>query len=213
MGLDQATRLLLVRHGETDWNVQNRIQGHQDTGLNRTGRLQARALHEALAAEAIDAVYASDLGRALETARIAMPGHAVRREPGLRERAFGCFEGSSWGEIAANWPVESERWRRRDPEFAAPGGERLADFYTRSVATLERLARAHAGQTLLVVSHGGVLDCCYRAASGQSLQAARSWVLGNAAINRLLFTGEGFSLIGWNDDHHLATLSLDETGA
>lgn len=213
--LDRVTTVLAVRHGETAWNRETRIQGQLDIPLNALGRAQAQRLAQALADQPIDVIYASDLGRADETARIVaeLLGLEVRSDPGLRERAFGVFEGKTWAEIEERWPAESERWRRRDPEFGAAGGERLQDFYARAVAAAQRLAAAHPGQSVLLVAHGGVLDCLYRAAARQPLQAPRTWLLGNATINRLLYTGQDFNLVGWNDDKHLEGLSLDEAAA
>ena len=203
----------MVRHGETAWNAEGRVQGQLDIPLNETGRWQAHRLALALADEAIDAVYSSDLLRALETARAvsAGSGREIVTDRGLRERGFGEFEGMTFKEIEARWPEQSERWRRRDPAFGPAGGEVLADFYTRSVDTVARLAQAHPGQTIAVVAHGGVLDCLYRAATRLDLQAPRSWQLGNASINRLLYTPQGFTLVGWSDTWHLEDPSLDES--
>lgn len=201
----EATRVLAIRHGETDWNTTGRIQGQLDIGLNQVGRWQARCLTAALADENISAIYASDLARAIETAQgvVEASGCPITTDPGLRERAFGSFEGLSYAQIEAQWPEAAQRWRRRDPDFGAPGGETLAAFYARSVATARRLAALHPGQTIVLVSHGGVMDCLYRSATHVALDAPRSWQLGNAAINRLLHTPQGFSLIGWSDTHHL----------
>jgi len=213
MSLDGSTRILAIRHGETAWNREARIQGQTDIPLNQVGLAQAECLGRALVGEGIDVLYASDLSRARQTAATvaAQTGLDLRLDAALRERGFGLFEGLSWPEIAARWPTESEAWRRRDAEFGAPGGEVLQDFYQRSVAAFERLARAHPGQTLAVVTHGGVLDCLHRAASRQSLTAPRSWKLGNAAINRLLYSPEGFTVVGWNDEFHLDGLLCQES--
>lgn len=215
MGLDQVTSVLAVRHGETAWNRETRIQGQLDIPLSPLGAAQARRLAQALDGQGVEVIYASDLARARQTAEAVAQqlGLAVQLEPGLRERGFGLFEGLTWAEIETRWPAESERWRRRDPQFAAQGGEGLQDFYARSVAAVEALASRHPGQTVLIVAHGGVLDCLYRAAARQSLQAARTWTLGNASINRLLYSQSGLTLVGWNDDNHLAGLSLDDTAA
>ena len=213
MESEQVTRVLAIRHGETAWNVDTRIQGQLDIPLNLTGRSQARRLALALADEDIDAVYSSDLLRALETARAvsAGSGRAIVTDTGLRERGFGEFEGMTFKEIEERWPEQSERWRRRDPAFGPRGGEVLADFYARCVDTVTRLAGAHPGQTIAVVAHGGVMDCLYRAATRLDLQAPRSWQLGNASINRLLYTPQGFSLVGWSDTWHLEDPALDES--
>jgi probable phosphoglycerate mutase len=209
---DRATRVIAIRHGETAWNVDTRIQGQLDIPLNDTGRRQARRLARALADEDLHAVYASDLGRAHQTAQALAEatGLAVVAERGLRERGFGVFEGRTFQEIEQSWPELSQRWRRRDPDFGPEGGETLAGFYDRCIATARRLADAHPGQTIALVAHGGVLDCLYRASSRIDLQAPRTWQLGNAGINRLLYTPEGFTLIGWADMLHLEDDALDE---
>lgn len=200
-----ATRVLVVRHGETAWNVDTRIQGQLDIGLNDTGRWQAERLAQALGGEVLDAIYASDLSRAYATAEAVarVAGRPVQPDTGLRERHFGIFQGRTWGEIAEQHPAESDRWRRRDPGFGPAGGETLQAFYDRVVAAARRLVAPHAGQTVVLVAHGGVLDCLYRAATRVALDAPRTWQLGNASINRLLYSSEGFTLVGWGDTAHL----------
>lgn len=203
-----ATRVLLVRHGQTDWNAQTRLQGHTDIPLNALGRAQAGRLRTALQGEALDAVYSSDLQRALDTARAIADatGAPLGTDTGLRERGFGCFEGRTLAEIEAEWPEGARRWRGRDPSFGPEGGEVLAAFYARSVAAALRLAQRHPGGSIALVAHGGVLDSLYRAATHQALETPRSWRMGNASLNRLLCTGDGFTLVGWDDDAHLQGL-------
>ncbi len=212
--MDQATRVLAVRHGETAWNVDTRIQGQLDIPLNDRGRWQAQRLAAALADEGVSALYSSDLLRAYQTAQAIGEacGLPVVTDAALRERGFGAFEGYTYKEIEARWPEQAERWRKRDPDFS-PGdtGESLHVFFERCVKVATRLAAAHLGQTIALVAHGGVMDCLYRAASRLDLQAARSWQLGNASINRLLYTPEGFTLIGWSDTSHLDQGALDES--
>jgi len=208
-----VTRLIVVRHGETAWNVATRIQGQLDLPLNATGEWQASRLGEALAEEPIAAIYASDLVRAWKTAEaIALPhGIDVVAEPGLRERAFGDFEGLSFAQIDADLPVQARLWRTRDTEFAPEGGgESLRLFKARVLLTAATLAARHAGELIALIAHGGVMDVLYRLATHQELQAPRTWDLGNAAINRLLWTPEGFSLVGWGDTRHLQDRPLDE---
>lgn len=203
--MTEATRIIAIRHGETTWNVDARIQGHLDIPLNDTGHGQARRMAQALVDEPITAIYASDLSRARETAGYL--GHAVGveviRERGLRERCFGEFEGKTFAEIEVLLPEQSLRWRKRDPEFAPPGGESLLDLRRRVVGTAERLAAEHPGELIALVGHGGVMDILYRAATRQDIQAPRTWALDNTAINRLLWTPEGFTLVGWADTRHL----------
>jgi len=209
----EPTRIIAIRHGETTWNVDTRIQGHLDIPLNETGRRQAERMALALADEPISAIYASDLTRAWETAQYLgrIQGIEVTREEGLRERGFGDFEGKTFAEIAALLPDQSMRWRKRDPEFAPAGGESLIALRSRVVATAERLAAAHPGELIALVGHGGVMDVLYRAATRLDIQAPRTWELGNAAINRLLWTPEGFTLVGWADTQHLDGGTLDDS--
>jgi len=210
-----ATRIIAVRHGETAWNVETRIQGQLDIELNDTGRWQAQQVARALADEALDAVYASDLARARNTAEaIAAPGGLpVHTHVGLRERAFGLFEGQTYAAIEAQWPEDARRWRIRDPNFAPQGGETPLQVMERVRQTVDALAARHLGQQLVLVSHGGVLDMLYRLATRQTVDAPRTWALGNAAINRLLWTPQGLSLVGWADTQHLeGQAALDEVG-
>ncbi len=209
------TRVVAVRHGETAWNVQTRIQGQLDIGLNDAGRWQAQRLARALADERFDAVYASDLQRTADTARAVAErnGLALRTEASLRERGFGEFEGLTWAEVEQQHPESSRRWRERDAAFGPPGGETLAAFYERAVGALAAIAARHRGQHILIVTHGGVLDALYRAASRIALDAPRTWQLGNASINRVLHGERGFTLVGWNDDFHLAGGAVLDEGA
>ncbi len=205
----EPTRIVAIRHGETDWNAGARLQGQIDIALNDLGRRQAARLPDALRDEGLEQVIASDLGRAAETAQalaapLALP---LELEPCLRERAFGVLEGHTYDEIALRWPDAARRWRARDPEFAAEGGETLLGFHARCVAAIERIARTHAGRSIAIVTHGGVLDALYREAARIALDAPRTWVLGNASINRVLHTPQGFTLVGWDDHGHLDGLS------
>ena len=210
----QATRIIAIRHGETAWNVDTRIQGQLDISLNETGQWQAARAAQALAGEPVHAIYASDLQRAWETAHAIAKavGQIPQPEIGLRERGFGIFQGRTFAEIEATWPEEAKRWRQRDPHWAPEGGESLAALTDRVTQTTAELAARHAGQQIVLVAHGGVMDALYRAATGQTVQAPRTWHLGNAAINRLLWTPQGLTLVGWSDTRHLdGDDALDET--
>lgn len=202
---EELTRVIAIRHGQTDWNTQTRIQGSTDTPLNQHGREQARRMARALAGEGLHAVYASDLQRARDTAQALaeQAGLPLRTDALLRERVFGSFEGLTWAEVEQQHPEASRRWRERDPGFGPPGGEVLRDFYQRAVSAIAAIAARHRGQHIAIVSHGGVLDALYRAAARVALDAPRSWHNGNASINRVLHGEQGFVLVGWNDDAHL----------
>ena len=209
-----STRIVAIRHGETAWNASTRIQGHTDIPLNDHGHRQAQLLAQALAeAEPIDAIYSSDLQRAHATALAVAQatGALLRTHVGLRERAFGEFEGRSFDHIETELPQAAQLWRTRVPDWSPPGGgESLLVLQQRVLTTLDELAQQHLGQHIALVAHGGVLDILYRAATQQSLQAPRSWHLGNATINRLLWTPQSLTLVGWGDDAHLQGLVRDE---
>lgn len=215
-----ATRIIAVRHGETDWNVATRIQGHTDIALNATGQWQARQVALALADEDIARIYSSDLSRAQATAQ-AIAQHTrndtartVHLQPGLRERGFGLFEGHTYADIEAQWPEDSQRWKQREPDFAPPGGESPVQVMERVERTIGELAARHLGAQIVVVAHGGVMDMLYRLATRQTVSAARTWELGNTAINRLLWTPDGLTLVGWSDTRHLDSSAVrDETAA
>jgi probable phosphoglycerate mutase len=216
----EPTRIIAIRHGETAWNVDTRIQGQLDIPLNDTGRWQAHRLALALAGSEIHAIYASDLWRAYDTALSISQatGVPILTDEGLRERGFGTFEGKTFAEIEATWPDQARAWRQREPGFSPPGGESLLHFRERTIAAVHAMAAKNTGQQIVVVAHGGVMDVLYRAATGQDLQAPRTWELGNAAINRLLWSPDtdhgGFSLVGWADSHHLdQNTALDEFSA
>lgn len=212
------TRIIAVRHGETAWNVDTRIQGQLDIGLNDKGQWQAERVGQALADEPIARIYASDLMRAHHTA-LAIARHTnnteareVHLHKGLRERGFGKFEGHTYAAIEAQWPDESRRWRQREPDFAPEGGESPVQVMARVERTIAELAAPHAGEQIVVVAHGGIMDMLYRLATRQTVSAPRTWELANTAINRLLWTPDGLSLVGWADTRHLDEDALDETG-
>lgn len=211
----EPTRIVAIRHGETAWNRETRMQGQLDVGLNSMGRRQAQQLARALSDQSFDAIYASDLQRATQTAAAfaALCATHIVTEVGLRERCFGVFEGLTYREVQVRWPEQAQRWQGRDPDFGPQGGEVLREFAARALRTLERLASAHAGQHIAIVTHGGVLDCLYRAAARIGLQDERSWGLGNASINRLLHSPQGFTLVGWSDSAHLEGAALDDADA
>ena len=211
----QATRLVAIRHGQTAWNAEWRLQGQTDIPLDALGRQQAGRLPDALRHEGLVAVISSDLGRALETAHaLAGPlGLPVLVDVGLRERHFGILEGHVRSDIDVRFPDLARRWHAREPDFAPPGAESLRQFNARCLAAVQRQALAHAGQAIALVSHGGVLDCLYRAATGLALDLPRTWPLGNAGIHRLLHTGQGLALTSWNDSAHLDGLAVNPPGA
>ena len=209
-----ATRIIAIRHGETAWNVDTRIQGHLDIPLNAPGLWQARQVGQALADDAVAAIYSSALQRASATAEaVARPtGAPLTPVPGLRERSFGSFQGRTFQQIETESPEQALRWRKRDPHFVPDGGGESLDMLRERIAvTVDGIAARHAGEQIVLVAHGGVMDVLYRLATRLDLQAPRTWQLTNAAINRLLWTeGNGLTLVGWADTQHLENASRDE---
>lgn len=205
------TQFCLIRHGETDWNGEKRIQGQIDIDLNRSGKAQARALQRGLAEHSFAAVYSSDLLRAWNTAQIAVAGWqiAVSPAPTLRERHFGVLQGVTSLEASERHPDVHRHHQARTPDYDYETGESLIVFAARVMTGLEAIAERHRGQTVLAFTHGGVLDVVYRAATGRALDAARDFLLPNAAFNWFELSASGWRLISWADCAHLQQ-ALDE---
>ncbi|BAL97958.1 histidine phosphatase family protein [Rubrivivax gelatinosus] len=202
------TEFLFIRHGETDWNRQQRFQGRIDVPLNATGRLQAERLAERLAPEPVDALYASDLVRAMQTAQPLARAWKLdtRPEPGLREQGFGILEGLDVPTIRVEHADLWARWIERRADFALPGGESVRDFSTRVLGAVARLAAAHEGGRVAVVTHGGVLDMLWRHARGEALDGARACLIPNTGLNRLRWHDGALTIEAWGDDAHIADL-------
>jgi probable phosphoglycerate mutase len=213
-----VTEILLIRHGETDWNTEKRLQGHLDIGLNAEGLRQAQALGQALLNESLDAVYASDLQRAKHTAQaIAAPrGMTVQTHIGLRERCYGAFEGLRHADISERYPREFAAWRAREMDVRYPDGnniaETLREFSARVLKAITDIASRHnhEDKKVAIVTHGGVLECVYREAKGIGYGSPRDFDILNASINRLLWNGDCFQVIQWSDVTHLVNTALDE---
>ncbi len=199
--------LIVVRHGETDWNRVRRLQGHTDIALNQAGIEQAARVASALAHEAIAAIHSSDLARALATAEpvAAALGLVVKREPLLRERNYGLLEGKTFAEILAQHPQEAERLRLRDARHRMPEGESQTEFFERVVAAVRAIAAdeervgEHA-RAILIVTHGGVLDMLYREAHDLPLDGERACAIPNALINRLEVDDGRFTVKSWAEE-------------
>ncbi len=209
--LARPTRLCVVRHGETDWNAGKRIQGQIDIPLSALGHAQARATGNALQDEGFAALYSSDLIRARQTAEAtAHLAHLpLQLSPGLRERHYGLFEGLTYEEAAARYPEEYARHHARDPRFVPEGGESLLDLAARIGKTCEDIARRHAGEAVVLFTHGGVLDILHRQASGKPLTTPRDFSIPNCAINWIEVVNGCWTLLSWAERGHLAG-ALDE---
>lgn len=210
------TEIVLIRHGETAWNAEARMQGHLDIGLNARGREQAALLADRLRDERFDAVIASDLSRAFDTAQIVAAGRnvAIVSDPALRERCFGAFEGLLYAEIDLHFPDAWEAWHARDADARYPAGDRVAEtlreFSARVLAAVTGHAQRHLGRRIAVFTHGGVLDCVYRSAHGIALEQPRNFDLANTAVNRMRWDGRILHPVTWGDVSHLQQRALDE---
>lgn len=213
-------RICLVRHGETDWNVARRIQGHLDVGLNATGVGQAQALAQRLSAQPFAAIYSSDLARAQTTAAMVASASATKvcSNPAWRERHHGAFEGLTYTEAEQRYPDDYVHFAARHAERALPGGgESQSAFRARIVAALDELRQRHAGSTapVLVVAHGGVLDLINRHARGLPLSVPRDFLVPNVAVNWIEAVSpstspSGWQITTWADVAHLDAAARDE---
>ena len=200
-----GTRICVIRHGETDWNVEKRIQGHTDVPLNEVGRAQALAMAFNAAHQRFAAIYSSDLLRAVETAQVLAQREdlEVSLLPQLRERHYGLFQGITAAQGAALHPAAYAYYVARDLNYDFETGESLRRFAERVADGIDWLVRHHRGQTIAAVSHSGVLDVLYRRATGRPLSTPRDFVIPNCALNWFRFDGQGWHLDAWADRHHL----------
>jgi probable phosphoglycerate mutase len=210
------TNIILIRHGETAWNAERRLQGHLDIPLSAEGERQAQLLAAALAADQIDLVVSSDLQRARQTAQAVATarGMLLHTDPGLRERCYGGFEGLLYAEIEQRFPVEFAAWQGRDVDGTLPDGknrgETFRQFFARATNAILARANAYPGQTLAVVAHGGVLECAYRMALDLPLETPRDFKVYNASINRFRVEEGRLVLESWGEVSHLRPAVLDE---
>ena len=200
------TELLFIRHGETDWNRQQRFQGQIDVPLNETGHEQAARLSRRLAGQAPQAFFSSDLLRTRQTS--APLAAAWSCEPALltefREQCFGVLEGLDVPTIKARHADLWERWLEHRADFALPGGgESLQQFHARVLRSVRSAAAAHPGQVVTVVTHGGVLDMLWRTAHGLPLDGLRACEIPNTGINRLRWHAGTLQVLQWADAAHL----------
>jgi probable phosphoglycerate mutase len=206
-----STRLCIVRHGETAWNAEGRVQGQLDVPLSETGLAQARAVAAVLAGESFSAIYASDLTRVRQTAQpiAARLGLEVRLDARLRERHYGDFQGMTYAEAKVRIPEGYARFKTKDLEYDFGSGESLARFNERSLAAIFSLLEKHPGENLLVFTHGGVLEMVYRRATGRGLSTPRDFEIPNAALNRVEIGPSQWKLWCWADVSHLS-VALDD---
>lgn len=207
------TILFAVRHGETDWNLTEKQQGHLNSPLTDEGIKQAYYLADELASRNIDVLYSSDLGRALQTAEIiaaklTLDIHTDRR---LRERHLGSMQGLTKRQFAEKFPDEAEKFNTNDPDYILPGGESARQRHIRCIECAEDLAKHQIGKRLLVVAHGGVLKSFFYKATNTPLTEPRHFSLFNSSINSFSITNNQWRLDTWGEISHLKNIrTLDD---
>ena len=218
-------RLLIVRHGESVWNHQGRIQGHTDVALSERGLQQARRLAGRLADTPIDAAYCSDLRRAAETAEVILQGqtpgldtptpessaHSPARPPlqptpRLREYHKGAYEGLTDAEIRRRFPGEYPAYLTKDLDFAPAGGESVRAVSVRMAAVINEIKGRHLGETALVVGHGGSLRAALRALLGMPPDGNWRFAFANCSLTIVETYADNAVLRLFNDTSHLAAL-------
>ena len=211
----ETTHFWLIRHGETEWNANRRLQGWLDIPLSEVGLEQARQLGtylQSLDSPRFTAVHSSDLSRAAETAHLATVhlGLPVTTTAELRERNYGVYQGMDWNALSQG--LAEKDINLREPDQAVEQGESLREFAQRVGAAFERLAREHTGQNVLVFAHGGVVDIAWRLAGGHSLATHREGTILNTSISVFDIDIDGGWKMGpWNQVKHLGDIaSLDD---
>ncbi len=201
----QLTRLLLVRHAETVWNVERRYQGQGDSPLTERGHRQAARLADRLAALPVAAIYTSDLGRTVETARALAAPHGLspRLAPALREASFGEYEGFTFAELVERFGDAVTHWAADPVRLAPPGGETLIDFQARVGDWLPGVVADHPGETVLLVGHGGSVRAAVMDTLGMDLAHYRRLRMDNAALTIVDRDGDFKALVLFNDTSHL----------
>ena len=208
------TRICFVRHGETNWNAERRMQGHIDIPLNAKGISQAERLANALIGvkHSFDVIYSSDLERALHTANAVASALSldVQITPRLRERNVGKLQGLLLAEAPVLLPEIWQRHIARELDHDLGGGESIRTFHQRMQNILELFLNEHRGQSVLAVSHGGSLDMIYRIVTQQALDAERVAVVPNTSLNWITHDGSTWSVECWADTSHLSESALDD---
>lgn len=206
-----SVRVCIIRHGETDWNQERRIQGQIDIPLNETGRAQALAMAFNAAHHSFAAIYSSDLARARETAQVLgeREGHEIRLMPELRERHYGIFQNVVKDAAETQYPQAYKFYQARDLHYDFETGESLLAFSERVLNAFDWLVRHHGNQMIAVVCHAGLLDVMYRKATRRPLETQRDFHIPNCALNWFLHDGTGWHLEAWDDHHHLGHVLMD----
>jgi len=202
------TEVILVRHGQTEWNRQERFRGRMDLPLNETGLHQAQAVARRVAGWPISAFYTSPLQRSLHTAKVIAQafGREPKSLPGLIDIDYGEWQGLSPQEVAERYPELYATWLSRPHLVTLPGGESLEIVQGRAFSALLQLCQEHPQETILVVGHQVVNRVLLSAALGLEVSAFWRIRQDTGCINRLRYDGRSFEMLLLNDTCHLAGL-------
>ena len=204
MRTKEEAEIILIRHGETRWNIEGRWQGHADSPLTETGVKQAEAIAQRLSAMSFSALYSSDLGRAMLTASIISEatGHEIISDQRLRERNVGVLQGMTLQEMMTQYPEEWEQYQSQKAEYVIPEGESAAQRAEINIEFLTGLAQKHVGERAVVITHGGVLNNMFKYVLKIPPEGNRRYKIYNAAINSFAFNDNGWILRTWGDISH-----------
>lgn len=202
--MKKPTQLFVVRHGETQWNIEKRLQGHQDSPLTPKGVAQTEALARSLYQHEFSAVYASDLKRTRLTAEklVALKGYDIHFVSCLRERNLGIFQGYTRQEIAEHFPEKAQYFLKNEVDYPIPEGESLSAFTERCLHCLENIAAKHENERILIITHGGVLTCLFKTVVGIPLQTPRHFTIFNTSLNVFSCQEGQWMLESWGDVSH-----------
>lgn len=203
-----TTQIWLIRHGETDWNAAQRLQGWRDIPLNDTGKNQAKSVQRFLDQQriAFDGVLSSDLQRAIQTAQIAFAQHQypIEQIPALRERNYGIYEGHPWQSLTQLPNEPAPKINLRDPNLDVPEGESLLTFHQRIIEAFNQIALQRPNQKLAVIAHGGVIEMVWRYIQQADLSTPRPYKILNASVNHFAINQEQqWQEIAWAQVAHL----------
>lgn len=187
-----ATKLIIIRHGATDWNIENRYQGHKDMPLNEVGRAQVLQLADQLANENVDVVYSSDLTRAIQTADLifGQRGIPIYKTDRLRECNFGTWEGFTMEELKEKVPQEVAAFQADPINFVSPHGESRNQMARRVTKMIEEIVHTHPNKTIAIVTHDGPIAAIMTYVTGEGMTARNKYRIDNASYHIVEYDNE-----------------------
>jgi broad specificity phosphatase PhoE len=206
-----ATKMVVIRHGETLWNLDGRYQGHADSPLTKKGIAQAEAVGKRMKQYPFDVLYSSDLTRAYRTAQCIATNtqQEIVIDTRLRERNLGIFQGMCREEFVQQHPEIYAQYQANLLDYVIPQGESIRQCYQRSMECFETIAQHHAGATIVLVTHGGILANLLKCALNIPLQAPRNFHVWNASLNVFSYDQHGWTLESWGDRCHEAKFEYE----